>query len=84
MQPTQDNGQAAALAGMTELEERLMAPGGRHVRDSAVARLGQLMSDVEAVVAKGVAPAQYQAAQDLLKGLATARGLVATFPVGED
>jgi hypothetical protein len=42
------------------------------------------MSDVEAVVAKGVAPAQYQAAQDLLKGLATARGLVATFPVGED
>jgi hypothetical protein len=75
---------AQGLAGMTELEEQLRGPQGRHVCDSAVARLRRLSSDVEAAAARGLPTAEYAAAQDLLKGIAAAQALLTAFPIVEE
>lgn len=70
------------LAGMTELEEKLCGPQGRHVRDSADARLGLLMASIDTAAAAGLPPAEFAAAQELSKGLYAARSLLANYPVG--
>jgi type III secretion system YseE family protein len=65
------NGDGADF-GMTDLEERLRGPGGAAEADRLIARLAGLRDQVEAELKRGLAPGDYQRAQDLAKSLAAA------------
>ncbi|NMK47583.1 EscE/YscE/SsaE family type III secretion system needle protein co-chaperone [Achromobacter sp. Bel] len=67
-------------ADLTELEQRLAAPGGAALRDTLAARLAVLEDDARTRLGRGLPPATFQHCQAIADAAQAARAVLASVP----
>ena len=69
-----------APAELTELEQRLAAPGGADLRDLLAMRLAALEDDARTRLSRGLPPATFQNCQVIADAAQAARAVLAELP----
>ena len=69
--------------GMTDLEERLKAPGGEELQVSIVRRLEELGKETKERLDQGLQPDEYAIAETTYGALAAAHDIMVNFPANE-